>query len=446
MPDFNIVPYVSHIEANRSIKDAVMEKLQERRLPYRVSVTDLTNLKQAYFKRKHPEITPPLKKQQLMWKGIGFHKLFGFAVSSEEYLEQFVEAEGVVGKIDIYKNVPVEVKTTSALAKGKSLLQQRPTYIEQVGMYCAMVDVGEGKIVIYERQGAGESGVVPLTAYHVTFPDLEAVREEMRRRRDLLLQALIANDPSNLPVCDWFGRGCDYSAVCDCGTSSVPPSHKIAELAGKVQIDEVTRQQLLDKLGKPKPSQLFRTTDLVFPRKAYFERRKSLETISEEEAAEEKGESLRSMEEAGFVGALKGLIQFGSPGEVENIPIQHASLSDLVRLRQGLPTMVRIPKFQSLVERGRLPSAFPHYFYRLGFDCALIDHAKGRLFLYYANIRDENAKMMVYDVSFRNLSAIKAEAIRRVELLEKATSVAQLPRCPSWMCRYCSYRDECGEI
>jgi len=446
MTAFNIVPYVSHIEANRSVKDAVMEKLQERRPPSRVSVTDLTNLKQAYFRRKHPEITPPLEKQQLMWKGTGFHKLFGFAVSSEEYLEQFVEAEGVVGKIDIYENVPVEVKTTSLLAKRKSLLQQRPTYIEQVGMYCAMVNVGEGEIVIYERQGAGESATVPLTAYHVTFPSLEAVREEMRRRRDLLIQALISNNPSNLPVCDWFGRGCDYSAVCDCGTSSVPSSHKIAELASQVKVDEVTRQRLLDMLGKPKPSRLFRTNDLVFPRLAYFERRKSQEVVSEDELAEEKGESLRSMDEMGFAGALKGTIQFGSPGEVENVPIQHASLSDLVRLRQGLPTMVRISKFRSLVERGRLPSSFPHYFYRLGFDCALTDHPKGRLFLYYANIGDESAKMMVYDVSFRNLGAIKAEAIRRIELLEKATSVAQLPRCPSWMCRYCSYRDECGEI
>ncbi|OIP26165.1 MAG: hypothetical protein AUK39_05355 [Dehalococcoidia bacterium CG2_30_46_19] len=199
-------------------------------------------------------------------------------------------------------------------------------------------------------------------------------------------------------------------------------------------------------LGKPKPPRQFRTTDLVFPRKAYFERRKSVETKSEEKVAEEQGEYLRSMDEAGFVGALKDTIRYGSPGEVENMPVQYASLSDLVRLRQGLPTMVRISKFRSLVERERLPSSFPHYFYRLGFDCALTDHPKGRLFLYYANVSEENAKLMVYDVSFRNLGDIKAEAIRRVELLEKATSPAQLPRCPSWLCRYCSYRDECGEI
>jgi len=260
-----------------------------------------------------------------------------------------------------------------------------------------------------------------------------------------LTQALTFNDPSNLPVCAWFGKGCDYSSVCDCNTSSVPSSYKIAELAGKVQVDEATRRQLLDMLSKPKPPRQFHINDLVFPRKAYFQRRKSVETVPEEKVVEEQGEYLRSMDEAGFISALKDVIRYGSPGEVENIPIQYASLSDLVWLRQGLPTMVRTPKFQSPVERERLPSLFPHYFYRLGFDCALTEHPKGRLFLYYANVPEENAKVMVYDVSFRNLGDIKAEALRRVELLEKATSVAQLPRCPSWMCRNCEYRDKCLE-
>ncbi len=71
MADFDIASYVSHIEANRSVKDALMQKLRMRRPPYRISVTDLTNLKQAYFKRKHPEIVPPLEKRQLMWAGTG---------------------------------------------------------------------------------------------------------------------------------------------------------------------------------------------------------------------------------------------------------------------------------------------------------------------------------------------------------------------------------------
>ena len=443
MADFDIASYVSHIEANRSVKDALMQSLKTRRPPYRISVTDLLNLKQAYFRRKYPEITPPLEKQQLMWAGTGFHKTFGSAVSSEEYLEQFVEAEGIVGKIDIYEKIPVEVKTTSTPIDTKDLLQYRPTYIEQLGMYCAMVNAREGEIIIYQRPA--EESPSPLLVYHVNFPDLEAIREEMRRRRDLLVQALIANDPSNLPVCPWFNKQCDYSQVCDCATTSVPASYKIAELAGEIYVDNTTCEQLLSKMAGPHPSQLFGINDIVFPRKAYFERVKLQETALGQEVREEKGEYLRSMDERGFLDALRDSLRYGAPGEAQRIPVKHAPLTDLVQIWQNLPTILRDPKLSSLVERERLPRMFPHYFLRLGFDCALTENTKGRLLLYYVRVPKEDAKLMVYDVNFRNLNAVKAEALRRLELLEKATSPLQLPKCPSWMCPYCDYRLECGE-
>ena len=446
MADFDIASYVSHIEANRSVKDALMQKLKTRRPPYRISVTDLLNLKQAYFKRKHPEIVPSLERQQLMWAGTGFHKVFGSAVSSEEYLEQFVEAEGIVGKIDIYEKIPVEVKTTSTLIETKDLLQYRPTYVEQLGMYCAMVNAREGEIIIYQRQVEESPSTSPLLAYHITFPDLEAIRVEMRRRRDLLVQALISNDPSSLPVCPWFNKRCDYSQVCDCETTSVPASYEIAELAGEIHIDSMTCEQLLTKMAAPQPSQVFRINDVVFPRKAYFERLKSQEITLGEEVREEKGEYLRSMDERGFLGALRDLLRYGVPGEAQRIPVRHTLLADLVQIWQNSPTIVRDPKFSSLVERERLPWTFTHYFLRLGFECALTDYSKGRLLLYYTKVPTEDAKLMVYDVTFRNLNAIKTEALHRVELLEKVASPLQLPRCPSWMCPYCDSRFECGEV
>ena len=446
MADFDIASYVSHIEANRSVKDALMQKLKTRRPPYRISVTDLLNLKQAYFKRKHPEIVPSLERQQLMWAGTGFHKVFGSAVSSEEYLEQFVEAEGIVGKIDIYEKIPVEVKTTSTLIETKDLLQYRPTYVEQLGMYCAMVNAREGEIIIYQRQVEESPSTSPLLAYHITFPDLEAIRVEMRRRRDLLVQALISNDPSSLPVCPWFNKRCDYSQVCDCETTLVPASYEIAELAGEIHIDSMTCEQLLTKMAAPQPSQVFRINDVVFPRKAYFERLKSQEITLGEEVREEKGEYLRSMDERGFLGALRDLLRYGVPGEAQRIPVRHTLLADLVQIWQNSPTIVRDPKFSSLVERERLPWTFTHYFLRLGFECALTDYSKGRLLLYYTKVPTEDAKLMVYDVTFRNLNTIKTEALHRVELLEKAASPLQLPRCPSWMCPYCDSRFECGEV
>ena len=421
-----------------------MRGLKARQPPYRISVTDLLNIKQAYFKRKYPEIVPPLEKQQLMWAGAGFHKTFGSAVSSEEYLEQFVESEGIVGKIDIYEKIPVEVKTTSMPLDTKDLLQYRPTYIEQLGMYCAMVNAHEGEIIIYQRPVEGSPPTPPLVVYHVSFADLEAIRKEMRRRRDALVQALIANDPSNLPACPWFTRQCDYAQVCDCATTSVPSSHEIADLATEIYVDSMTCQQLLNKMAKSQPSHSFGINDIVFPRKAYFERLK-LQVATAQEVREEKEEYLRSMDERGFLDELSDSLRFGAPGEAQRIPVKYASLSDLVQVWQNLPTILRGPKFSSLVEREHLPQRFPHYFLRLGFDCALTENTKGRLLLYYVKVPREDAKLMVYDVNFKNLNAVKAEALRRLEFLEKATSHLELPKCPSWMCPYCDYKLECVE-
>jgi hypothetical protein len=445
MGDFDIAAYVSRIEANRSVKDGLMQTLKTRRPPYRISVTDLLNLKQAYFRRKYPEITPPLEKQQLMWAGTGFHKTFGSAVSSEEYLEQFVEAEGIVGKIDIYEKIPVEVKTTSTPLDSKDLLQGRPNYIEQLGMYCAMVNAHEGEIIIYQRAADQSPSTSPLVVYHVSFPDLKAIRGEMTRRRDLLVQALIANDPSSLPVCSWLNKQCDYSQVCDCATSSVAASHEIADLAGEIHVDSTIREQLLNKMAGAQPYQLFGINDIVFPRKAYFERLKLQETPPGEEVREEKEEHLRSMDELGFLDALRDSLRYGAPGEAQRIPVKHTPLADLVQTWHDLPTILRGPKLSSLVERERLPRAFPHYFLRLAFDCALTENSKGRLLLYYVRVPKEDAKLMVYDVNFKNLNGVKAEALRRLELLEKATSPLQLPKCPSWMCPYCDHKLECGE-
>jgi hypothetical protein len=445
MADFDIGAYVSRIEANRSVKDALMLTLKTRRPPYRISVTDLLNVKQAYFRRKYPVITPPLEKRQLMWAGTGFHKTFGSAISSEEYLEQFVEAEGIVGKIDIYEKIPVEVKTTSTPIDTKDLLRDRPTYVEQLGMYCAMVSAHEGEIIVYRRPVDESSSTSPLVVYHVSFPDLKAIREEMRRRRDLLVQALISNDPSNLPVCPWFNKQCDYSQVCDCATTSVPASREIADLAGEVYVDSTTCEQLLNKMAAAQPYELFGINDIVFPRKAYFERLKLQESTPGEEIREEKEEHLRSMDELGFLDALRDSLRYGGPGEAQRVPVKHAPLADLVQTWHSLPTILRGPKLSSLVERERLPRVFPHYFLRLAFDCALTENAKGRLLLYYVRVPREDAKLMVYDVNFRNLNVVRAEALRRLKLLEKATSPLQLPKCPSWMCSYCDHRLDCGE-
>jgi hypothetical protein len=306
-----------------------------------------------------------------------------------------------------------------------------------------MVDVGTGKIVVYQR-AAPPTSSAPLVVHALRFPDLKAIKEEVIRRRDLLKEAIATDDPSKLPKCPWYSMQCDYSSVCDCRTATIPTSYEIVDLAGEIHPDTETAQKLLAKLAEQRPSETLRLNDIVFPRKTYFARIQR-ETVIDEEAValEEAEERLTSIDRQGFLRVLRDALEYGAAGEVQRIPANLAELKDRVLLHQGVPTIVRTTSLRYVVERDRLPEFSSHYFLRLGFECALSNKPKGRLVLYYRNVPEEDAKLLVYDVSFRNLDILKAEALRRIELLRTAQTPEELPSCPSWMARFCKYAPSC---
>src|SRR3972149_1878393 len=171
--------FIRRIDANRTGKAALEAGIRNRGTRQRVSVTDLVNPMQAYHSRTHPEVTIPLDRLQLMWTGTGFHRLFGAAVSTEEFLEPFVERDGVVGKIDIFEDFPIELKTSASLPE--DLLAQRPAYVDQLAMYCYMAERPAGAVVVYRREEFGRDPA--LMAYRVAFHDLEKIGARMRGRR-----------------------------------------------------------------------------------------------------------------------------------------------------------------------------------------------------------------------------------------------------------------------
>jgi hypothetical protein len=110
-------------------------------------------------------------------------------------------------------------------------------------------------------------------------------------------------------------------------------------------------------------------------------------------------------------------------------------------------TVVRVSEFREPVLRWQIPDTFRHYVLRLGFDAALAETPRGRLVVYYRNAATDDAKLMVYDIFFKDLVPLKREAERRAELLEEAKAKGDhglLPACPSWMFRFCEYKDRCG--
>src|SRR6266699_3309751 len=68
---------VSSIDANRTVKDELTAALARQGRRRRISVTDLVNLRQAFFQRARPDIQPDPERKQPMLAGTGFHELFG---------------------------------------------------------------------------------------------------------------------------------------------------------------------------------------------------------------------------------------------------------------------------------------------------------------------------------------------------------------------------------
>ena len=431
---------VAGIDANRTVKDELTAALKRQGRRRRISVTDLVNPRQAFYQRARPDIQPDPERKQAMLAGTGFHEVFGRAVSTEEFVEQFVEFQGVVGKIDIYEDVPVELKTTASLPAG--VAAARSSYIDQLGMYCTMTGRTAGRLFVYKRALYGRPGA--LRAFDVRFRDLRAIEHEMVRRRDLFRAALASNDPSGLPRCEWFDLSCDFKTVCGCGTA--PPLTRVVP-ATAVRIAE--NGELVGAMtalltDAPKRGPLFRLNDLVFPRRAVIERQAVTEPkLDEEEPAPDLDSTLAGMERLGFGDALKDAIWYGVPGVFARIPVSLRGLKGRVGTFRGVPTIFRSNRRTKLVDRSQLVEEFPYYFDRIAFECGLSGHDTGRVVIYYEAVKDD--KFMVYDVFFRNLGAIMDEADRRLSLLEAGATPDQLPPCePSWMPNYCPHAARCA--
>jgi len=426
--------FVRGIDANRTLKEELTAAIMAQSARRRISVTDLVNPRQAFFRWTRPEIQPSPDRAQFMLAGTGFHDLFGRMVSTEEFVEQFVEYEGVVGKIDIYEDIPVELKTTGSNPDAPGAA--RASYIDQLGMYCTMTGRRSGRLLIYRR---GQFGRQPaLRAFRVEYADLSPIRTEMLRRRDLFRDALERGDPGDLPQCEWYGRNCDYGEICRCDTA--PAMTRLVPADGcRIERDDAVEAKFLEQLSAPddRPAG-FRLNDLVFPRKAAFERQVPDEDEEPSSAIELR---LRDLERQGFQGTLKRALRFGIPGAFKNQPVKLRSLVDRVGLFREIPTLMRVSKFRDMVDRDRLPQAMGHYFDRLAFECALSGHDRGRLVLYYEALGE---KFMVYDVSFKDTAAVLAEADRRLGLLESGAPPSALPACPAWMAKFCRYKDRCG--
>ena len=426
------------IDANRTIKDKIVESISRSRPRLRISVTDLTNPMQAYFRWVHPEIKTPIDKLQYMLLGTGFHDIFSDIVTTEEYVEQLLEYDGIVGKVDIFENIPIELKTTNSIPN--DLYKEKLSYVEQLGMYCAMADCDKGQLIIYKR-GSGTKKVI-LKVFDVTYFDLAKIKSSMSKRKDMFQNALESKNPDKLPRCEWYQKRCDYAKFCRCETANSDEP-----IVGNDEVEISSNENALEQFTNKLLSKRISATDtnltldnIIFPRKYALSRNHSEIATNGNNFQTQ----MANIENLGFRKALLEAIKFGSEGKLNYIKISKAILQDTVLMLSGIPIMVETVEMDTMIPRKELPSIFPHYFDKLAFICALTNSPKSRLILYYQNIYKN--KFMIYDVIFKNRNEILQEFDKRLDNLINNTDHTMLPKCPKYIVKYCQYSTicECG--
>lgn len=427
--------YIRSIDANRTLKDSIIRSIYSNRPRSRISVTDLVSPMQSFYRRIRPDIKPSMTKLQNMLAGTGFHDLFGQIISEEEFLEQLVEYEGVVGKIDIYDDIPIEIKTTSKIPS--NLYKYRSSYFDQLGMYCAMSKEKNGRLIIYERKNKNKDS--KLKVIDVKFLNTEKIQQEIIKNRDDFKEALSTKDNSKLPKCEWFFQGCDYRSICRCKDMEDSSPFIMEDEIEIIERDDLIEEIKSHEMPQHTDINKFLINDLVFPRKAIFKRKSN--QAEDKEELDYLFSKIYSLEKQGFRAALNDTLKYGFKDDYTTVEVRLESIIDKVDLLFDIPTILRTNSNSSMIDRNKLAQFFPHYFDRLAIECAIMNIQKGRLILYYDQIPDD--KFMVYDVIFHSRDDILKESKDRLDLLENNASHEALPKCPSWMFKFCDFQSEC---
>ena len=410
--------------------------------PPPISVTDLLGLRRAYWRPLVPLPPVPPEREARLEAGRFLHRVVGPLLGPDAQLEIRVRKEGLVGRIDALTDVPVEVKSATLAVEPSALADDRPEYVEQLAMYCALLERPTGRLVTLV---ARETSVAGVRVVDLSFRDLPEVYEEMHRRADRLRSARGRGDPGDLGRCRWFSRGCEYreAEVCDCTGEEVdPPSRILACLASADDRPDLAgplRERLEQALASTPSPSVDRFRDLVYPRRAYYARRPPPD--SEPTPPRPPGPA------SSLYADLLEAVESGPVGEVARLPSRATDPAEEVGGFRGEPYVVRTSRVRVPHRADDLLARSPQYALELGFRCVATGRSVGRVIVAYEYAQDARDRVRVFEVEFRPVSVFARLWRGRLAELERALAdraPESLEACPSWMFESCPYRTACG--
>ncbi|HLM70957.1 MAG TPA: hypothetical protein VK423_06220 [Thermoplasmata archaeon] len=407
-----------------------------------VGVTDLISLRRAFYRTTTPPVPIPPERQVRLDAGRELHRALGGLLAREGILEARVRQDGLVGRIDILADVPIEVKTATAIAEPSELAARRPEYLEQLGMYCALTDHSTGRLltIVGSRDQATE-----VQALELSFRSVPNMLSEMRRRAAALRVAWAENRPDGLPRCPWYGRGCEFEAasVCACtGEEELGEPAFADELEG-VAVREDLRERVRSALYERNPSEdgpaVGRFRAILYPRRAYFE--ETSPTSAPPPAFKPAAPT------PDLYARLSEAVESGPAGEVARLPTLTAEVEDEVVGFRGRPILMKTSRAWARLREDELAQRTPQYGLDLGLRCATTGTDSGIVVLAFDRARADRDRIQVFEYRFASLTPFSRLFRERSRSLLRAIrdrSPIGLAACPGWMVPECPYRSECG--
>jgi len=407
-----------------------------------VGVTDLISLRRAFYRTVAPPVPIPPDRRARLDQGRALHRLLGSRLAGEGILEARVRRDGLVGRIDILADLPTEVKTTSAFVAPSDLPAYRPDHIEQLGMYCGLVDRASGRLLTLV---ASPSGVSEVQAVDISFRSTSRILSEMRRRADLLRRAWAESRVDELPRCPWYGRGCEFEVarVCACTGGEEPVAHPITEETEELSLRDDVSERIRTALSPALPPEdavpVERFREILCPRRAYFDR--TAPAVPAPEAVAPP--SL----EPDLYARLSEAVEGGSPGEVARLPARSAEPDEEVVGFRGRPLLMRTSRAWSRFRGDDLVRRTPQYALELGLRCATTGTDSGIIVVGFERAEVDRDRVQVLELRFASLtpfSRLYRDRSRGLANAIRNRAPATLPACPGWMTADCPYRSECG--
>ncbi len=454
-----------------------------------VSVSRLVNPGRAYYELVHP-IPEDLAAHQKRLAGSGAHDLLERALAAGvELTEIWLNGEEAPGEPGL-EHITARVDACERTEDGRLLPTEiknvgtekdRPAeeHLEQLGMYCALLGVDQGRVLAVLRDDTSGSSRL-LVPWKVTFPDVAMVRKVMADRRDRLTEAFAQRDPSRLPACPWWSMGCKYreAGLCDCG--SRPPldpaiAHSahferdpdyLATLQSRAAEREKEAKERKSPGNAPPALTLY---GFLTPRKLFFASREPPSGGEEEgEAAaaasrpaatpaatdsrEQADRALARVNVRGVERQLFSAILRSSGGRAGFTSVERGSGAWRLPVLDGKPFLVRVRHVGRALDGSARELAgnwgVPEDLRQLAVRASLLGVEEGWVYVWNWKLTDPRTKLQVFGVRFDPASLLEVRT--QVEGLQGRLEAAlasgdhrTLPLCPRWMCTKCTYLTDC---